>query len=559
MARSTARGSAPGQMPPLFWVVLVVLFTEAVALPWLAARLAGQDPQGLEVFRAYETRPWQFWAVLVALIAVNIAAVVVGSVWWNRHNLNGYRAKAARMGRGRDVSELTKTPRKNAARLGFTKATPGLRLGDSVVGGVPLWLGGEGSALVYAGPGSGKTAALAAPMVLDAPAWAVVTGNKADIVDVTAPVRPGSCWVMDTRTEASSQPPRWFYDPLVFIQGPDPESRARKLAGIFAAATAGPEPRDGGGKHYYAGGRDWLAALLLAAWSDGCDLLRVAAWLQTGTDQEPETILTAHGYSGTAGTLRGFRTNPNERERGSLLAEAQKFTAWTSNNLLRRWWSPGDARTPFDPSAFVQSTDTLYLLTQKGTDPGAPLTAALTNAVMTAGQTLAGAQGGRLDRPGVFILDEAANTCPIPDLPEFYTYFRGLGMLLVTFLQTPGQGRTTWGDEPYATLASAATVWVYAGGVKDVRDLRDLSQLVGQHTVQEASASSTRGSRSGSGSSTSTQYRDVDTLSVDDLAGLPAGLAVVIPARGRATMAQLRYWFRDHPQRKAIQKATTNA
>lgn len=556
MARATTRNSAPGQLPPLFWVVLVVLAVEAVALPWLVARLAGKNPQGVAVFDAYATRPPMFWAVAVALLVVNVAAVVVGFRWWNRHNLNGYRAKAARMGRGSDISELTKTPRKNATRLGFTKTTPGLRLADAVNGGQPLWLGGEGSALVYAGPGSGKTAALAAPMVLDSPAWAVVTGNKADIVNITAPVRPGTKWVMDTRTEAAGQAPRWFYDPLVFINGPDPESRARKLAGIFAAATAGPEPRDGGGKHYYAGGRDWLAALLLAAWVEGGDLVRVAAWLQTGTDQEPETILTAHGYGGTAGTLRGFRTNPNERERGSLLAEAQKFTAWTSNNLLRRWWSPGDGRAPFDPAAFVQSTDTLYLLTQKGTDPGAPLTAALTNAVMTAGHALAAAQGGRLHRPGVFVLDEAANTCPIPDLPEFYTYFRGLGMLLVTFLQTPSQGRTTWGEQPYATLASAATVWVYAGGVKDVRDLRDLSQLVGQHTVQEASTSTSR-SRNGAGSSTSTQYRDVDTLSVDDLAGLPAGLAVIIPARGRATMGQLRYWFDSHPQRKAIKEAAS--
>ena len=36
MARNTARSSAPGQLPPLFWVVLVVLVVEAVALPWLA-------------------------------------------------------------------------------------------------------------------------------------------------------------------------------------------------------------------------------------------------------------------------------------------------------------------------------------------------------------------------------------------------------------------------------------------------------------------------------------------------------------------------------------------
>ena len=71
-----------------------------------------------------------------------------------------------------------------------------------------------------------------------------------------------------------------------------------------------------------------------------------------------------------------------------------------------------------DPDTFVTAANTLYLLSKDSGGAAAPLVAALTDRVLRAGERLAEARGGRLDPPLVAVLDEAASSAPIRDLPK---------------------------------------------------------------------------------------------------------------------------------------------
>ncbi|MCO1593842.1 type IV secretory system conjugative DNA transfer family protein [Micromonospora sp. RHAY321] len=60
----------------------------------------------------------------------------------------------------------------------------------------------------------------------------------------------------------------------------------------------------------------------------------------------------------------------------------------------------------------MTSTDVLYLLSEDGPGSPAPLVAALTDAVLRAGELRARASAERrLDQPLLSVLDEAANIC----------------------------------------------------------------------------------------------------------------------------------------------------
>ena len=83
--------------------------------------------------------------------------------------------------------------------------------------------------------------------------------------------------------------------------------------------------------------------------------------------------------------------------------------------------------------------------------------------------------------PLVVVLDEAANVCRWPELPNLYSHYGSRGIVLMTFLQSWSQGVDVWGRDGMRKLWSAATVKVYGGGVADADFLEDLSRLIGDY------------------------------------------------------------------------------
>ena len=160
--------------------------------------------------------------------------------------------------------------------------------------------------------------------------------------------------------------------------------------------------------------------------------------------------------------------------------------------------------------------------------------AALTDAVLKAGETAGGAMPGRrLDPPLLSVLDEAANICRIRRLPSLYSFYGSRGLPIITILQSYAQGVDVWGREGMRKLWSAANVRTYGGGVAETDFLDEMSRLIGEHDVTTRSTSSGRGHRS-----VSRQTRRQRILDVSDLGALPRGRMVVFasgapPALGR--------------------------
>ena len=154
---------------------------------------------------------------------------------------------------------------------------------------------------------------------------------------------------------------------------------------------------------------------------------------------------------------------------------------------------PDDDRPQFDPAAFVRSRHTIYLVSREGRGTARALTAALTVAIVTAAERLAAAcPAGRLPVPLTCVLDEAANVCRWPDLPDLYSHYGSRGIVIATYLQGWSQGVQAWGREGMEKLWTAANVRMVGAGIAETDFLERVSKLVGDHDVVSRSTSSTR-------------------------------------------------------------------
>jgi hypothetical protein len=97
--------------------------------------------------------------------------------------------------------------------------------------------------------------------------------------------------------------------------------------------------------------------------------------------------------------------------------------------------------------------------------------------------------------PLVCVLDEAANVCRLPDLPDLYSHYGSRGIVVATYLQSWSQGVTVWGRDGMEKLWSAANIRLVGAGVAETEFLQRVSKLIGDRDVVSRSSSSTRGRR----------------------------------------------------------------
>lgn len=186
----------------------------------------------------------------------------------------------------------------------------------------------------------------------------------------------------------------------------------------------------------------------------------------------------------------------------------------------------------------MRSKHTLYLVSREGAGSARALTAALTVAVVEAAEQHAMTQrGGRLAVPMTVVLDEAANVCRWPELPDLYTHYGSRGILMSTFLQAWSQGVQVWGREGMDKMWSAANVRGVGRGVADPDFLDKVSRLVGDRDVVTRDRS-----RSRSGVSVSTRNRRERILDTADLAAMPQGRAVLLVSGLPALLLRLVHW-----------------
>jgi type IV secretory pathway TraG/TraD family ATPase VirD4 len=161
--------------------------------------------------------------------------------------------------------------------------------------------------------------------------------------------------------------------------------------------------------------------------------------------------------------------------------------------------------------------------------------------------------------PLVADLDEVGNVVKLEQLPEWYSFFGSMGIVVSAYFQTRGQGMAMLERTGWNTLWSAAAIRVYGGGSDDTQFLESLSKTIGQYDAKVRSSST---SRNGSSRSVQTQRRDI--MSISQLSELPASRAWVktstgaepsfVPSPGSATKpltpASAKLWIVSRASRQ---------
>ena len=536
--------------------VIVVVLGGGWVSAHLGSSLAGiaappSHPVDLIVGLAKNEVPWPEQATYIAagmgaLVLLLAVFVVLVTVRFRKKRTRVDKA-AAYMGRGKDLNHLsTKGAKATAERLGVVDSV-GVPLGRTVNGKRPLWASWEDMLILIAGPRTMKTTSYAVPAILAAPGAVIATSNKRDIVDVTRSFRSevGEVWVFDPQGVAEEEP-TWWWNPLSYVKD---EATAAKLATHFSAGSR--EPGAKPDAYFDTAGRNLLKAYLLAAALDQKPITQVYTWLTKQADDRPAHILREHDYEMLSDTVIARLREP-EKQRAGVFGTALEMVSSLTDRNVGKWITPGPGprRPEFDPEMFVRGLGTLYSLSREGEGTAGPLVTALTVAVAEAAEQYASSQpGGRLKRPLLGVLDEAANVCRWKNLPDQYSHYGSRGIILITILQSWSQGVEVWGVEGMRKLWSAANAKIYGGGVSEVQYLDELARLIGMYSYINISRSSGK-----SGRSSSRQESKDEILSVADLTSLPRFRAVLLASGAPATMIETIPWM-NGPHAEKVKKS----
>lgn len=501
----------------------------------------------IALVRGTITWPTQATVILIIAAALLVALLAVLVVLWVRRGAGRSRVDRAaqHMGRGRDLASMSKRgATATATRLGV-KTSPGLPIAAHVPSGQVLLSSWEDVSVDIWGPRTGKTTSRAITAIMNAIGAVIATSNKRDLLDATRDPRSvlGQVWIFDPQAIAG-EAANWWWNPLTYVTD---EVKAGQLARLFATSSREPGARTDA--YFDNAGTSLLGNLLLAAAVDARPITDVYLWLTDPSNDEAVAILRAGGYPLPAAALEGVINSP-DKQRGGVYGTAQQTVSFLINRSAATWVTasgPGDSRPQFDPAAFVNSTDTLYLLSKEGEASTGPLVTALTVAVTEAAENLAKrSKGGRLAVPLVAVLDEAANVCRWHALPDMYSHYGSRGITIMTILQSWSQGVDVWGREGMRKLWSAANIKVYGGGVSEGEFLGELSTLIGDFEMDTVSTSYGRHGRS-----TSRSSRRERILDASDLASLPRGRAVLLASGAPATLVRTLPWM-EGPHAAAI-------
>jgi len=478
---------------------------------------------------------------VLALLLLILVGVVAALVLRRRKPNRDVDRAARHMGSGKDLDRLSRPQvTEEAKRLGV-RGSVGVFLGHSVIGRRELLADYESTEVNIWGPRTGKTTSRAVPVILEATGAVLATSNRRDLIDAVRDPREalGRVHVFDPQ-QIIGEPPTWWWNPLSYItSGPaGPEVKAQALAGIFAASAIPPDAKEDA--FFDPEGTELVGHLLHAAAANGMPISQVYLWVTEPSNADPARLLDTAGYPMSAAAVRSVVNAPDKQRQG-VYGAAKRRVSFLTNTGALEWITPGRApgREQFDAEAFAGASGTLLLVSREGRGSLSALTTALTAAVCEAAEHRASrSPGGRLASPMTVVLDEVANVCRWPDLPNLYSHFGGRGIYLLAILQSWSQGVEVWGPRGMAKLWSAASVRVYGGGASEVDFLRELSTLIGHYRPQTTSATTSR-----SGRSVNYSQGHEEVLDVSDLGALRRGRVIVFPSGVRPVLVEPRPWY----------------
>jgi type IV secretion system protein VirD4 len=402
------------------------------------------------------------------------------------------------------------------------------------------------SVLVLGPTQSGKTSALAIPVLLEWTGPVIATSVKDDLVAHTRAYRDGlgQTWMFDP-TAAVRHGPRARWSPLAEASS---WSGAQRVAqAMVDAAPAGGGLNDGA--FWYQTAAKLLAPLLLAAERGGRPMAEVVRWVNLQETEEVQLLLELGGETEALLALRAGGAR-DERIRSSVYTTLETVLAPYEDPLV----AASAAWSDVDPAALLAGPNTLYLCGpahEQARVQGvfSALVAAVVHAAVRRYE-----EDGPLDPPLLVLLDEVANIAPLRDLDTLASTAAGMGIQLMTICQDLAQLSSRFGAERARTIANNHRAKVALSGIADIGTLDTLSGLAGEAAVREQTVTDDRRDHRRT-TSTSTAYRRL--LPADELRRVRPGEGLLIYGHLPPAHLVLRPWYRDRELRRRVDLVST--
>lgn len=439
--------------------------------------------------------------------------------------------------------------------------------------GVMRFAGAEENLLLIAQARTGhKSSGLVIPAVHMSPGPIVVTSTRLDVLEPTWRVRSrrGRVWVLDPLGDetdpvllaagarvASHDPTDgcWTYD--ASLQSADQMTRTwQSLKGL-----------DGDGWGYWtAEGRNLLALLMYAARLAGLGVSRVMDWLNTPWHTvgdmadpcawEPLQILVTHGAEDGVPAAELLQLVERARgdstpwdERVSIVKQVLETFRTSAARRIARAEAPGSER--FDPAAFAGSDDVLYIVSPaKRQRMYAPVVVDLLLRIMDCRFQLTRSEGRGARSQMWWILDEASQICPIPDLMRILAECGGSGLSVAVVLQSFTQLEALAGAEAGGWRGVFHSVLI-GSGLADADFLRTVENLYPDvpRTRRERSTGRTPWIGLPTGDQDTTRVEHEPAVKVSHLAGIPPGhVHRVDPTRSPELLRLVPHWEDPWPR-----------
>jgi type IV secretion system protein VirD4 len=340
--------------------------------------------------------------------------------------------------------------------------------------------------LVMGPSGSGKTSWMT-HSILDFPGAAYVTSTKPELVEMTAAIRArrGPVYVFNP-ANLGGIATTFTWDPA---GGCEDQATADACAwGLVrgGGGMAGVERPD----FWAQKAQEIIRCYQMAAALRGFDMGAVHYWATNPDDPFPVDLLKAHPEwvpAAWIGMLQSYLAT-SRRTRDSFFATVLSCVGFMDNPTVAAACRPQRGRS-FDVREFLNANGTLYVMCNKDDQRLAPLMTAFTeHIVRQAKQVAATSPGGRLTNGLAMILDEPAQTTPIP-LDQLAADSRGWGITPVALVQNRSQLATTWGPHKAETIYANLPIKVTLPGVAVPRDLENLAYLAGPREIEHISQS----------------------------------------------------------------------
>lgn len=497
---------------------------------------------------------WLFWTTtgLLILIAVAVAAALTMLAGKIPEPPPAGLATAAQERQSLTAGALIKMAPEMRPQLTVQVATRDLRpeqlgfeLGKSVATRQHIFRPIESSTIVLGLSGSGKTASVVIPAILDYDSKQVVSTTKTDILAATwhASMERGGVRTYDPLGLSNNVFPTVQYTPVAGCDDPDIAENRTK---VLTFRPAGPDPN----AQFRAEGERVVRALLHAAALSDSTVSELLAWVYNPLDSKPEQIIreSGRGYSMFADELAAVRKSPDKQREGSYLSVREAFNGLSSPRVLRTIdWRPSRA---FNAARWlIDGTESLYLMTHRTQVAGATKVVSLMVAdILDAARLRASASiGGRLDPPLPIVNDEFLNSCRLNDWETTLADSRGWGIHVTAVTQSRAMIRSAYGRDEGDGIWEAAGTRVMVGGGTGGGDTKELAEVYGRHDV----TTFTKDLR-GNGGSISTRRDDSRTTA--DIRNMAAGRAIVLASQTPPIEVRLRPWW-QRPDADAIRRA----